>query len=54
MVDLKNPKLEDFEVVEVPARKKTKKKPFVSFYKVKCGVVPRTEHKMTNLPEGIL
>ncbi|MBQ8020382.1 MAG: hypothetical protein IJ263_08280 [Paludibacteraceae bacterium] len=54
MVDLKNPKLDDFEVIEAPVRKKTKKKPFVSFYKVKWGVIPRKEYKITNLPVGIL
>ncbi|MBQ0155585.1 MAG: hypothetical protein KBT22_03295 [Bacteroidales bacterium] len=54
MVDLKNPKWEEFEVIKAPERKKTGKMPFVSFYRVKRGVIPRKEHKITDLPEGIL
>ncbi len=56
MVDLKNPKWEDFEHIEAPERKKAIKKLFVPFYKVKLGsyVIPRTEHRTTKLPDGIL
>ena len=56
MVDLKNPKWEDFEHIQAPVRKKAVKNFFVPFYKVKLGsyVIPRTEHKTTKLPEGIL
>lgn len=56
MIDLRNPKLEDFTLIEAPVRESATRKTFVSFYKVKPGsyVIPRTEHKVTKLPDGIL
>ena len=56
MIDLRNPKLEDFKHIEAPVRESATRKIFASFYRVKPGsyVVPRTEHKVTKLPEGIL
>ena len=56
MIDLRNPKLEDFKHIEAPVRESATRKTFASFYRVKpgCNVIPRTEHKVTKLPEGIL
>lgn len=56
MIDLRNPKLEDFTLIEAPVRESATRKTFASFYKVKPGsyVIPRTEHKVTKLPDGIL
>lgn len=56
MIDIRNPKLEDFKHIKAPIRESATQKTFTSFYKVKPGsyVIPRTEHKVTKLPEGIL
>lgn len=56
MADLKNPKMENFVHLEAPVRESAPRRAFTSFYRVKPGsyVIPRTEHKITKLPEGIL
>ena len=56
MIDLRNPKMEDFKHIEVSARDSATRKSFASYYRVKPGsyVIPRTEHKVTKLPKGIL
>ena len=56
MIDLRHPQLEDFKHIEVPVRESATRKTFASFYRVKLDsyVIPRTEHKVTELPEGIL
>ena len=56
MMDIRNPKLEDFKHIETSVRESATRKTFASFYRVKpgCNVIPRTEHKVTKLPEGIL
>ena len=49
MIDLRNPKLEDFKHIEAPVRESAIRKTFASFYRVKPGsyVITRTEHKVT-------
>ena len=49
MIDLRNPKLEDFKHIEAPVRESATRKTFASFYRVKPGsyVITRTEHKVT-------
>jgi len=56
MTDLRYPKLKDFKHIEVPVRDSSTPKTFTSFYRVKAGsyVIPRTDHKVTILPKGIL
>ena len=56
MIDLRNPKLEDFKHIEAPARDSATRKTFASFYRVKPGsyVIPRTDHLVTKVLEGIL
>lgn len=48
--------MEDFKHIDAPVRDLTTRRAFTSFYRVKPGsrVIPRTEHKVTKLPEGIL
>lgn len=56
MIDLRKPKIEDFKHIEASYTDSANRKTFASFYKVKRAsyVIPRTEHKITKLPEGIL
>lgn len=56
MIDLRKPKIEDFKHIEASYTDSANRKNFASFYKVKRAsyVIPRTEHKITKLPEGIL
>ena len=56
MIDLRNPKMEYFKHIEVSVRDSATRKIFASYNRVKPGsyVIPRTEHKVTKLPEGIL
>lgn len=55
MIDLKTAKIEDFKCIKAsPINPKDMKiKP--SFFKVKPGsyVIPRKEHRITKLPEGV-
>lgn len=55
MVDLKNPHIEDFTVLDSPKRTTTERA-FNSFFKVKPGsyTIPHTEHPLVKLPKGIL
>ena len=56
MIDLRNPKLEDFKHIEASYRDSANRKKFASFYKVKrdCYVITPSEHKITKIPDGIL
>lgn len=56
MIDLSHPNIQDFNHIEAPQRNAVEKQPMHSFFKVKPGsyMIPRTEHKITKLPQGIL
>ena len=56
MINLANFNLQDFKHIEAPQRKAIGKQPMHSYFKVKPGsyMIPRTEHQITKLPQGIL
>lgn len=55
-MELNNPQMSDFRHVEVSFQDNAIRKQCSSFFRVKSGsyVIPRTEHKVTKLPDGIL
>lgn len=56
MIDLEHPNIKDFNHIEASQRNVVEKQPLHSYLKVKPGsyMIPRTEHKITKLPEGII
>jgi hypothetical protein len=56
MIDLAHPNIKDFKLVEAQKRIVVGKQQQHSYFKVKPGsyIIPRTEHKITKLPQGIL
>ena len=56
MIDLTHPHIQDFNHIEAAQRNAVEKQPMHSYFKVKPGsyMIPRTEHKITKLPQGIL
>lgn len=56
MIDLSNPNPSDFKHIEASKREAAHKQPLHSHIKAKTGgfVIPRTKHKITKLPQGIL
>ena len=56
MINLAHPNIQDFNHVEAPQKNTADKQPMHSYFKVKPGsyTIPRTKHKITKLPHGIL